>query len=679
MILEFVQSGPLIWPTIEENGVTRPRKYSKLTHAEAIQADCDVKATNIILQGLPPEVYALVSNHKVSKDLSGKNQLLMQGTSLTKQERECKLYDEFDNFAYKKGKHYDLHATNIDQLHAYLGQHEFHENEVHLMHERNSDPLALVITHQMTQSRNSKNGQATQTVITHNAAYQADDLDAYNSNYDKLNNTKVALIVNLSHYGLDVLAEVVQIVLWYLDSGCSKYMIGDRSQLTNFVNKFLGKSKKKPYKPKSKDTNQEKLYLLHMDLCGPMRVASVNEKKYILAIVDDYSRFTWVKCSRSKDEAPYFIIKFLKMIQVENLEKLQLKADIVISNDVEEENHDLDVTHMNNDLFFGSSIPEKDSESSSLDVIPTVVHTTTPNSEHVTRLTKDHLLDKIIGELERLVSTRLQLYEQALFYYYDDFLSSIEPKTYKDALSQAWIEAMQEELNEFECLKVWELVPHPDKVMIITLKWIYKSKYALESLTKYGMESSDPMNSLMVEISKMDEDLQGKAVDPAECSSCGALYTTDYCCSNGSLVDKIICDLNKTPDLFQRPPQNRPKYGNPVDGHYCQGCALLRKELKEVWFTICKENRILQGLLDTFVSSNDNTNFFNAPQEPFIVKQDPGKNSSQNPPHINHHCCYGCGDSLEDTFCHQCTCESCGKCAHYGYNCSPKVSIIPNP
>ncbi|GJS63955.1 hypothetical protein Tco_0678519 [Tanacetum coccineum] len=106
MILESVENGPLIWPTIEENGVTRPKKYSELSATKAIQADCDVKATNIILQGLPPEVYALVSNHKVAKELWERIQLLMQGTSLTKQERECKLYDEFDKFAYKKGKHY---------------------------------------------------------------------------------------------------------------------------------------------------------------------------------------------------------------------------------------------------------------------------------------------------------------------------------------------------------------------------------------------------------------------------------------------------------------------------------------------------------------------------------------------------------------------------------------------
>ncbi|GJZ86559.1 retrovirus-related pol polyprotein from transposon TNT 1-94 [Tanacetum coccineum] len=91
--------------------------------------------------------------------------------------------------------------------------------------------------------------------------------------------------------------------------------------------------------------------------------------------------------------------------------------------------------------------------------------------------TKDHPLENIIGELARPVSTRLQLHEQALFCYYDAFLTTVEPKTYKDALTQAcWIEAMQEELNEFERLEVWELIPRPDKVMMITLKWIYKVK-----------------------------------------------------------------------------------------------------------------------------------------------------------------------------------------------------------
>ncbi|GJX71587.1 retrovirus-related pol polyprotein from transposon TNT 1-94 [Tanacetum coccineum] len=78
----------------------------------------------------------------------------------------------------------------------------------------------------------------------------------------------------------------------------------------------LSKSKKSSHQPEDEDTNQKKLYLLHMDLCSPMRVESINGKKYILVIVDDYSRFTWVKFLRSKDEAPDAIIKCIKNIQV---------------------------------------------------------------------------------------------------------------------------------------------------------------------------------------------------------------------------------------------------------------------------------------------------------------------------------------------------------------------------
>ncbi|GJT86286.1 retrovirus-related pol polyprotein from transposon TNT 1-94 [Tanacetum coccineum] len=78
----------------------------------------------------------------------------------------------------------------------------------------------------------------------------------------------------------------------------------------------LVKIKNHTHKPKSEDFIQEKLYLLHMDLYRPMRIESINGKKYILVIVDDYSRFTWVKFLRSKDEIPKFVIKFLKKIQV---------------------------------------------------------------------------------------------------------------------------------------------------------------------------------------------------------------------------------------------------------------------------------------------------------------------------------------------------------------------------
>ncbi|GKB43088.1 retrovirus-related pol polyprotein from transposon TNT 1-94 [Tanacetum coccineum] len=78
----------------------------------------------------------------------------------------------------------------------------------------------------------------------------------------------------------------------------------------------LGKSKKATHKPKTVNTIMEVLHTLHMDLCGPIRVQSINGKKYILVIVDEYSRFTWVKFFISKDETPAFVIKLLKQLQV---------------------------------------------------------------------------------------------------------------------------------------------------------------------------------------------------------------------------------------------------------------------------------------------------------------------------------------------------------------------------
>ncbi|GJT59137.1 hypothetical protein Tco_1002670 [Tanacetum coccineum] len=312
MILESVKNGPLIWPMIEENRVTRTKKYAELSAAEKIQADCDMQATNIILQvntkflnSLPPEWSKFVTDVKLVKD---------------------------------------LHTTNFDQLHAYLEQHKLHANEVRIMRERNQDPLALFqqksspslspqygsihpiqhysttypsIPHAITYpsapypnaysstvhqeacpqpptvpqieynvstvnqqihmaefpqidsglavpgrqnsyaagtSGTSANtlgtegnyscqqrivkcfncqreaqgngkvlneeelefladlgiaeGPVTQSVITHNAAYQADDLDAHDFDCDEISTAKAVLMANLSSYGSDVLSEV---------------------------------------------------------------------------------------------------------------------------------------------------------------------------------------------------------------------------------------------------------------------------------------------------------------------------------------------------------------------------------------------------------------------------------------------------------------------------------------
>nr|GEW90079.1 hypothetical protein [Tanacetum cinerariifolium] len=144
MILESVENGPLLWPSIEKNRVTRPKKYSELSTTEAIQADYDVKATNINLQGLPPEKGddpTDTINHMMSF-------LIVVVTSQhTHQE-------QVESILGNRGL---LSATTVKQKDTYPGIAE---------------------------------AQTTQNVITYNVAYQADDLDAYDSNCDEINSAK---------------------------------------------------------------------------------------------------------------------------------------------------------------------------------------------------------------------------------------------------------------------------------------------------------------------------------------------------------------------------------------------------------------------------------------------------------------------------------------------------------
>ncbi|GKD15608.1 hypothetical protein Tco_1200015 [Tanacetum coccineum] len=132
----------------------------------------------------------------------------------------------------------------------------------------------------------------------------------------------------------------------------------------------------------------------------------------------------------------------------------------VIPLGVEEADHDIEVAHMDNNPYDDFPILEPSSkESSTQVVILNNVHTINQPPEHIKKLTKDHPIDDVIGDPSRPVTTQHQLQDEAPFYYFDAFLSSVEPKSYKEALMEScWIEAMQEELNEFECLEVWELI-----------------------------------------------------------------------------------------------------------------------------------------------------------------------------------------------------------------------------
>nr|GEW11568.1 hypothetical protein [Tanacetum cinerariifolium] len=536
MILESVENGPLIWPLIEENRVTRPKKYYELSATKVIQADCmsrqQISFSKDYHQRSMHWLEIIKSPRNFEKEFNFSCKELQRNRKESSQQYSSNqsstpLSITHPSNDYQSSVHHNAYSppSSIPQI-AYAPT--VNQQQQQLEFSSLDSGLTVLV---FKQDPGIAEGQATQTVITHNVSYQADDLDAYNSDYDELNIAKVALMVNLSHYGSDALAEVYhldnvdtnminQVVQTYkqlydsiksarilseeqcddlinqvnlkfmkmsdlnaslqekvlvitalkddlrklkgkalandvvtshsialemlkvhmepLAPNCSKYMTEDHSQLTNFVKKLgtvkfrndhvakimgygdyqirnvtismvyyvkglgcnlfsigqfcdlnlevafrqhtcfihnlegvdlltgsqgnnlytlslgdimasspiclllkasktkswlwhrglshlncgtinhlarhglvrglpklkfekdhpcsacaMGKSKKKPHKPKSEDTNKEKLYLLHMDLCGPMRVASVNGKKYILVIVNDYSRFTW--------------------------------------------------------------------------------------------------------------------------------------------------------------------------------------------------------------------------------------------------------------------------------------------------------------------------------------------------------------------------------------------------
>nr|GEU89215.1 hypothetical protein [Tanacetum cinerariifolium] len=191
MILESVENGPLLWLSIEENGVTRPKKYSEFSATKVIQSDCDIKATNIILQGLPPEGRHTLAAGTSRTYTSGEN-----GINYGKQRTigcyNCKREGHMSKQCTKLKRKKDESWFNDKVL---LVQAQANEQILH------EEELAFLADPGIAEA------QTTHNVITYSTAYQADDLDAYDSDCKEINFAKVALMANLSHYDSDDLTE----------------------------------------------------------------------------------------------------------------------------------------------------------------------------------------------------------------------------------------------------------------------------------------------------------------------------------------------------------------------------------------------------------------------------------------------------------------------------------------
>nr|GEW70536.1 hypothetical protein [Tanacetum cinerariifolium] len=343
-----------------------------------------------------------------------------------------------------------------------------------------------------------------------------------------------------------------------------------------------GKSKRASHLPKPVPKSRQRLHLLHMNLCGPMRIASINGKRYVLVIVDDYSHYTWVHFLRSKDEAPEVTKIFLKRITVllhvgishqvssvqtpqhngvverrnqtlveaartmlifscaplflwaeaiataalcypkndcEDIMKLGAKGDIgfCIGYSVDScayrvynrrTNKIMETMNVSFDELSVIAYEQHSSKSglqsmtsgqisSGLDLTyaPSTITTQQPTEGELDLLFKAMYDDYIGGQLSSaprpvvdaqahpVLLTRNQLRSDGDMYLYALTVSTIEPKNVKEAMTDpTWIESMQEGLLQFKRLDVWVLVPTPDNITPLTLKWLFNNKHDEEKM-----------------------------------------------------------------------------------------------------------------------------------------------------------------------------------------------------
>nr|GEU71039.1 hypothetical protein [Tanacetum cinerariifolium] len=339
MILESVEHGLLIWPTIEENTVTRTKKYVELSATEKIQADCDLKETNIILQ----------------------------------------------------------------------------------------DPGIV-------------EGPVIQSVITHNAAYRADDLDAYGFDYDEVSTVKAVLLANLSSYRLEVLSEILVNVLSHNENGLRNKLytilltnlllcLSKLRLLGNLLRQFKGKDivdnavqaskatiiapgmyKLNPVTLAPKDNNKETYiyYLKHTLEQAAFHREIVKQAKSLNPLDStSYSAFSVTAATRAVD-----------------------LADSPVSTLIDQDAPST-TPHFHDDPLHESLHEDLTSQGSSSNV--RLIHTL---FESLGRWTKDHPIENVIEVPSHSVSTRKQLQTDAMWCYFDAFLTSVKPKNFKQAMTK---------------------------------------------------------------------------------------------------------------------------------------------------------------------------------------------------------------------------------------------------
>ncbi|GJS73570.1 hypothetical protein Tco_0706411 [Tanacetum coccineum] len=233
MILNSVLNGPLVWPTVdEENGTIGSKKYEELSVAEKLQADWDLKATNIVLQGLPLDVYAIVNHNKVSKEIwvlelsflckarnchyKKRNVNCLAVHVFTQRDDPISCLNKEMAFLTVVGRQGQSYAGtgykgNVTNSGGNNTGGEARVSKCYNCQGKGNVGSGQILDEEQLEFLANpciSYGQAAQITIPNTAAFKTEDLNAYDSNYDDVSNAKAVLMANLSNYGSEIISEV---------------------------------------------------------------------------------------------------------------------------------------------------------------------------------------------------------------------------------------------------------------------------------------------------------------------------------------------------------------------------------------------------------------------------------------------------------------------------------------
>nr|GEZ00613.1 uncharacterized mitochondrial protein AtMg00810-like [Tanacetum cinerariifolium] len=549
MIFESVENGPLIWPIVEENGVPRTKKYVDSYAVEKIQADYDMKATNIILHGQPADIYSLVNHHRVAKDLwervffpednlitclnkamafLTKPLFKMEGSQCNKFSRDkgkvilVLVLKRTINATWYKDK-----ATLAEAQEA--GQVLDKEQLAYL-----ADPGVPY-------------GQAIQTIILNNTAFQTEDLDTYDSDCDDVSNAKAILMANISNYFSDVISEVPYSETFLNDmknqsTPVLHEMASEQRSSGPALNEITPgifssgivptTSPSTSYVPPSRNDWDLLFQPMFDELINPPPSVVNQAAEAIAPIVEVIP-----SVNADSTGSPSSTTVEQDAPSTSNSTTPTETQSSIILQDVRNENLDIEVAHMGSDPLFGIPILEVNSEHSTTPVSRQAIgQTDHPLPHQNSKWTKDHPLNR---QPDRFVDPdnpnyvyklKKALYglKQAPRAWYDMLSSfllsqefskgSVDPTIifaaptlelcdlFANLMCSKFKMSMMGKISFFLGLQISQ---NPRGI------FINQSKYALESLKKYGFESYEPVDTPMVEKSKLDEDKEGKAVDPS--------------------------------------------------------------------------------------------------------------------------------------------------------------------